>query len=179
STALPPSMTLGCGSWGGNVTSDNISPIHLLDVKRVAFETRAVRSGATVSSIASVVNKPKSVSDAVNISRDEIASIVDRFLGQRQQSQPSTNAPAVERTEDGAEAGTMHITAGRVVRAAVSSNNANTNNGNNARTATDFVCEDDVKRAVEKGEKIYISAKTIITPAARDLGEAAEVFTRK
>src|SRR5947209_11924013 len=23
-TALPPSMTLGCGSWGGNVTSDNV-----------------------------------------------------------------------------------------------------------------------------------------------------------
>src|SRR2546423_13749794 len=30
STALPPSMTLGCGSWGGNVTSDNVSPLHLL-----------------------------------------------------------------------------------------------------------------------------------------------------
>ena len=29
STALAPSMTLGCGSWGGNVTSDNISPLHL------------------------------------------------------------------------------------------------------------------------------------------------------
>src|SRR6266568_3559975 len=42
STALPPSMTLGCGSWGGNVTSDNVSPLHLMDIKRVAFETRAV-----------------------------------------------------------------------------------------------------------------------------------------
>ena len=40
STALPPSMTLGCGSWGGNVTSDNVSPLHLMDIKRVAFETR-------------------------------------------------------------------------------------------------------------------------------------------
>src|SRR5881227_2300222 len=44
STALPPSMTLGCGSWGGNVTSDNVSPLHLLDIKRVAFETRPVAS---------------------------------------------------------------------------------------------------------------------------------------
>src|ERR687890_606618 len=44
STALPPSMTLGCGSWGGNVTSDNISPLHLMDIKRVAFETRPVAS---------------------------------------------------------------------------------------------------------------------------------------
>ena len=42
STDLPPSMTLGCGSWGGNVTSDNISPLHLMDIKRVAFETKPV-----------------------------------------------------------------------------------------------------------------------------------------
>ena len=44
STDLPPSMTFGCGSWGGNVTSDNVSPIHLMDVKRVAFETKPVSS---------------------------------------------------------------------------------------------------------------------------------------
>src|ERR687894_281056 len=44
STALPPSMTLGCGSWGGNLTSDNVSPWHLMDIKRVAFETRPVKS---------------------------------------------------------------------------------------------------------------------------------------
>src|SRR3954468_19645007 len=44
STALPPSMTLGCGSWGGNVTSDNVSPLHLMDIKRFAFETRPVKS---------------------------------------------------------------------------------------------------------------------------------------
>src|SRR5688572_27625818 len=46
STDLPPSMTLGCGSWGGNVTSDNISPIHLMDIKRVAFETKPVGQSA-------------------------------------------------------------------------------------------------------------------------------------
>src|SRR4029453_8633427 len=44
STALPPSMPLGCGSWGGNVTSDNVSPLHLMEIKRVAFETRPVKS---------------------------------------------------------------------------------------------------------------------------------------
>jgi len=42
STDLSPSMTLGCGSWGGNVTSDNVSPIHLMDIKRVAWETKPV-----------------------------------------------------------------------------------------------------------------------------------------
>ena len=39
-TGLDPSMTLGCGSLGGNITADNISPKHLLNIKRVAYETR-------------------------------------------------------------------------------------------------------------------------------------------
>jgi hypothetical protein len=48
----------------------------------------------------------------------------------------------------------------------------------NGHKATDFVSEDDVRRALQKGEKIYISAKTIITPAARDMGEPSEVFAK-
>jgi len=39
-TNLPPSLTLGCGTHGGNITSDNISPLHLINIKRLAFETR-------------------------------------------------------------------------------------------------------------------------------------------
>ena len=34
-------MTLGCGGFGGNITSDNISPRHLLNIKRLAYETAA------------------------------------------------------------------------------------------------------------------------------------------
>ena len=37
-TGLDPAMTLGCGGYGGNITSDNISPRHLLNIKRVAYE---------------------------------------------------------------------------------------------------------------------------------------------
>jgi len=48
----------------------------------------------------------------------------------------------------------------------------------NGKRAVDFVCEDDVRRAIQKGEKIYTNARTIITPAARDMGEAAEVFAK-
>jgi acetaldehyde dehydrogenase (acetylating) len=39
-TGLDPAMTLGCGGWGGNITSDNISPRHLLNIKRLAYELR-------------------------------------------------------------------------------------------------------------------------------------------
>ena len=37
-TGLDPAMTLGCGGYGGNITSDNISPRHLLNIKRLAYE---------------------------------------------------------------------------------------------------------------------------------------------
>jgi acetaldehyde dehydrogenase/alcohol dehydrogenase len=33
---LPPSMTLGCGSWGGNSVSENVGPKHLINTKIVA-----------------------------------------------------------------------------------------------------------------------------------------------
>ena len=39
-TGLDPAMTLGCGGYGGNITSDNITPRHLLNIKRLAYELR-------------------------------------------------------------------------------------------------------------------------------------------
>ncbi len=39
---LFPSMTLGPGTLGGSITSDNISPLHLLNYKRLAFETQPI-----------------------------------------------------------------------------------------------------------------------------------------
>jgi acetaldehyde dehydrogenase (acetylating) len=42
STNLFPAMTLGCGAPGGNITSDNIGPQHLMNVKRIAWESRGV-----------------------------------------------------------------------------------------------------------------------------------------
>ncbi len=37
-TNLFPSFTLGCGSVGGSSTSDNVSPLHLLNIRRVAYD---------------------------------------------------------------------------------------------------------------------------------------------
>lgn len=42
STRLFPAMTLGCGALGGNITSDNIGPHHLVNIKRIAWESRPV-----------------------------------------------------------------------------------------------------------------------------------------
>jgi hypothetical protein len=38
------------------------------------------------------------------------------------------------------------------------------------------VCEDDVRVAIKEGRQILVGDKTIITPSARDAGEAARVF---
>tara|TARA_B100000315_G_scaffold215210_1_gene214339 strand:- start:2089 stop:3615 length:1527 start_codon:yes stop_codon:yes gene_type:complete len=45
STDLVPAMTLGSGSWGGSITGDNISPMHLINIKRLVWETKPLHSG--------------------------------------------------------------------------------------------------------------------------------------
>jgi len=45
-----------------------------------------------------------------------------------------------------------------------------------SEAAAAFVCEDDVRVAIRAGRKVMIGDKTIITPAARDLGEENKVF---
>ncbi|MBI2619672.1 MAG: aldehyde dehydrogenase family protein [Ignavibacteriales bacterium] len=39
---LLPSMTLGPGTFGGSIISDNLSAKHLINIKRLAFETRPI-----------------------------------------------------------------------------------------------------------------------------------------
>lgn len=156
STALAPSMTLGCGSWGGNVTSDNISPLHLMDIKRVAFEIRPV----TVSeSVQSVATSPQSAAakTELQVDRAAIAALVDKFLSARVPAAPPPAAPPQVESKP--------APAPSPVKKA-------------DPKAAEFVCEDDVRQAITKGEKIYVNAKTIITPSARDLGNEREVFVK-
>lgn len=37
STGLMPAFTLGCGTWGGSATSENVTPLHLVNIKKVAY----------------------------------------------------------------------------------------------------------------------------------------------
>jgi len=43
-TGLAPSLTLGCGTWGRNSTSDNVTPLHLINIKRQAYGIRQANS---------------------------------------------------------------------------------------------------------------------------------------
>jgi acetaldehyde dehydrogenase (acetylating) len=58
-TGLAPSMSLGCGAYAGNITSDNITPLHLINVKRLAYERpRDGRTPAPARIAASAPNEP-------------------------------------------------------------------------------------------------------------------------
>lgn len=57
---LLPSLTLGPGTFGGSIISENVSAKHLFNVKRLAFETRPINSvGITESKIHSQQHERK------------------------------------------------------------------------------------------------------------------------
>lgn len=43
SAAVDPSFMLGTGTWSGSISSDNITPLHLVNIKRIAHEVRPWR----------------------------------------------------------------------------------------------------------------------------------------
>jgi len=96
-TNVFPSMTLGCGAIAGNITSDNVGPMHLLNIKRIAFhvrdadtafeseEAKALQAGRTLTPIA-----PASARIPVAVAREaavsggsKIADAVGRYLAER------------------------------------------------------------------------------------------------
>jgi acetaldehyde dehydrogenase (acetylating) len=159
-TGLDPAMTLGCGGWGGNITSDNISPRHLLNIKRLAYEVRpalkaaastdlprsaqkaSVSSGADLPGVR--LPKPPTRPESGGIPAQTLTARIDTFLESRGYRAPSDTG------------GIRHQTPAEVPAV--------------------FVCEDDVRAALKAGRKVVIDEKTIVTPSARDLGEAQKVF---
>ena len=167
-TGLDPAMTLGCGGYGGNITSDNISPRHLLNIKRLAYEIAPVANrfetagtaaaGRTVSRLPAAPVRPE---PAVGITAEALTHKIDDFLGSRGFRGEPAGIPA--RPEGRA----LHDS-GRersLDRSAAPS------------TPLDFVCEEDVRLAIQAGRTLVLAERAIVTPAARDLGEAHRVFT--
>ena len=161
STGLDPAMTLGCGGYGGNITSDNISPRHLLNIKRLAYEVSPVvsrwdrigggRSGDGDVSVPTpspsgsrrLPSAPERALPPAGISADSLSRRIDEFLGSR------------------GFRGQTEVRAGLEPASA---------------TPLDFVCEEDVRLAIQAGRKLVVSERAIVTPAARDLGEQHRIF---
>jgi acetaldehyde dehydrogenase (acetylating) len=150
-TGLDPAMTLGCGGYGGNITSDNISPRHLLNIKRLAYEVTGVAT-AQAGATAATTRAAASPASSTGISAETLARRVNAFLGQRGFS-PSASSPIAP------IAPTAPATAAPV------------------QAPLDFVCEDDVRSAIQAGRKLVVSERAIVTPAARELAEAHRVLT--
>jgi len=150
-TGLDPAMTLGCGGFGGNITSDNITPRHLLNIKRLAYETRpAVRRAETPG---------------------PSAAAPSTFAG-RPRRLPQVSAPV--------DAGLSAQAVSRQVEAFAS--DARSSGGSSADTGlkpVDFVCEEDVRLAIQAGRRIAVDDRTLITPSARDLAAAHKVFVEQ
>jgi acetaldehyde dehydrogenase (acetylating) len=163
STGLDPAMTLGCGGYGGNITSDNITPRHLLNIKRLAYEVTPVVSrwdrvdaGPVSSGPAFAPRLPEAPARpavSTGISAEALSRRIDEFLGSRGFKQGQTQ---------GSNLG---------VRPSASSSSTKT------ETPLDFVCEEDVRLAIQAGRKLVVSERAIVTPAARDLAEQHRVFS--
>jgi acyl-CoA reductase-like NAD-dependent aldehyde dehydrogenase len=183
-TNLQPSMTLGCGAMGGNSTSDNVGPQHLINIKRIAWAVRRPEEAFDASAPASAGTSHASAPAAVE--RDRIVEAVEKYLAQRgvpvAKSAPPVPAAAPRSTARGVvESVVDRFLASRQAPApvcacpapaaaaapAASAPKAATPPAP-AVTIVDFVCESDVRTAIAQGKKIYIGPRTIVTPAARE-----------
>lgn len=84
STDLQPALTLGCGAVGGSATSDNVGPMNLINIRRVAFgvrELEAIRgSNPRPECCAAPSAPPQEAPFATNLSREDIEAITRAVL---------------------------------------------------------------------------------------------------
>jgi acetaldehyde dehydrogenase (acetylating) len=167
STGLEPAMTLGCGGYGGNITSDNITPRHLLNIKRLAYEINpvAARPAAVTSPLEAPLPKPPQGPPVTpGLAAGPLGKRIDEFLASRGYVAPGAtpgmpvkgeNAPPPKPSSpEPKQPATPQPTS----------------------KPLDFVCEDDARQALRQGRKLVIGEKTIVTPAARDFGEQHHLF---
>ncbi len=165
-TGLDPALTLGCGGWGGNITSDNISPRHLLNIKRLAYELRPASQAGTPSAAAMAAASPGStMSHPKDISAQTLADRIDQFLASRgfRPEAGRSDVPAVPASSTSPTAPSPSAASTSLPQAS-------------PEVPAEFVCEDDVRAAIRAGRRILLGERTIVTPSARELGDGAKVF---
>jgi acetaldehyde dehydrogenase (acetylating) len=199
-TGLPPAMTLGCGGYGGNITSDNITPRHLLNIKRLAYEVRpapVARRNDDAPATASANDMRAKLPQAPlretprGIGADTLMQRIDQFLATRgivdksgASRSAGASAPATPKTAPGTAASPETPPGAAASPEASPSAGASAPATKDATPAkeeskpADFVCEDDVRQAIKAGRTILVGERSIITPSARDLGEAKRIFVQ-
>ncbi len=79
-TGLAPSFTLGCGTFGGNITSDNITARHLMNIKRMAYGIKDVEVPKPAFEITPLVENIKAQEPTLD--NAVVQQIVDEVLKQ-------------------------------------------------------------------------------------------------
>ena len=82
-TGFAPAMTLGPGSWGGSITSDNITPLHLINIKRLGEEIRPYRDPLRrAAQRTGLADAPaaRGASEHAALAPSEVQRIVEQFL---------------------------------------------------------------------------------------------------
>jgi len=83
-TNLLPGMTLGCGAIAGNITSDNVGPLHLINVKRLAYVVRKPEEAFEMPMDINLAPNGPSAADApIGIDRSAVVAAVERYLASR------------------------------------------------------------------------------------------------
>ena len=180
-TGLDPAMTLGCGGFGGNITSDNISPRHLLNIKRLAYELHPLEDARDAAPARGPALPQVAPVPPDGISRATLTERIDQYLRARGFAPAPPRAPAARPVEPPRPPAGPLALPGQAAPAARPPAPA-------AAPATPapppapaeqpaaFLCEDDVRQALREGRTLLVSERTIITPAARDLAEAHRVL---
>ncbi|MEO7652082.1 MAG: aldehyde dehydrogenase family protein [Bryobacteraceae bacterium] len=187
-TNVFPSMTLGCGAIAGNITSDNVGPLHLINIKRIAYAVRRPEEAFEMPAL----NAPSSAlpRPSAQVSRSAVTAAVESYLARRG---VTAAAPAAAvHTLGSAQAATLVVDRFLAQRKPPATARPAEGRGCAAPdsvpaaaapkaseppvTIVDFVCESDVRDAMRASRKIYIGPKTIVTPSAREVGEQHSVL---
>ncbi len=174
-TNVFPSMTLGCGAMAGNITSDNVGPQHLINIKRIAYEVRTA-----AEAFPDQAGQP--AAQSAGIDRNKIAGAVDRYLSQRgirvAGVAPTSGAGGNIAAEvvDRFLATRGSNPAPAPAQAGCGISPSSESSARPEPPPADFVCEYDVRLAIRESRKIPVSPKTIVTPSARDLAAQHDIL---
>jgi acetaldehyde dehydrogenase (acetylating) len=175
-TNVFPSMTLGCGAVAGNITGDNIGPLHLINIKRLAYAVRKPEEAFEVPAATSAgVPQTFNASRGATVDRQMLVTAVEKYLSGRgvevAQGPRSPAASVVDRFLAAKRSTPAAQPPSCSVQAPPASPAAATQ-----VPLADFVCEADVRNAIDAGRKIYIGPKSIVTPSARELGDRFDIL---
>ncbi len=82
-TNVFPSMTLGCGAVAGNITSDNVGPQHLYNIKRLAYVVRKPEEAFEMPLDYNAAPSAPAPGSLGPIDRGAVVAAVERYLASR------------------------------------------------------------------------------------------------